>query len=65
MVGYWVTHSGWPFKASENILVNRVLLSPIRENIKYPKGLPSITWSFSVLFLGVQGFGLGVSGLGL
>ena len=33
--------SGWPFKASEKILVNRVLLSPIRENIEYPKGLPS------------------------
>ena len=33
--------TGWPFKASEKLLVNRVLLSPIREDIKYPKGLPS------------------------
>ena len=32
--------SGWPFKASGKKLVNRVLLSPIRENIKYPRGLP-------------------------
>ena len=31
--------NGWPFKASQN-LVNRVLgLSPVRENLKYPKGI--------------------------
>ena len=39
MLRYFV-NTGWRFKASEKILVNRVLLSPIRENIKYPKGLP-------------------------
>ena len=44
--------TGWPFKASERILVNRVLW----EDIKYPKGLPSFR---------VQGWGLGPQGLGM
>ena len=34
--------AGWRFKATEKILVNRVLLGPIRGNIKYPKGLSSL-----------------------
>ena len=32
---------GGAFKAFENFLVNKILLSPIRENIKCPKALPS------------------------
>ena len=30
---------GWPFKASEKYSQIGFLLSPIRENIQYPKGL--------------------------
>ena len=33
-----------PLKPLKKILPNRVLLSPRRENIKYPKGLSSFLW---------------------
>ena len=31
---------GWAFKAFGKLLLNKILLSPIREDIKCPKALP-------------------------
>ena len=41
-------------------LVNKILLSPIRENIKCPKALPRFRVQLRVLGFGVLGLGLGV-----
>ena len=33
---------GWPVNSSEKMLVHWILLSPTKENINYPKGLPTV-----------------------
>ena len=45
--------SRWAFKAFKKILVNKILLSPMRENIKCPKALPR----FRLRCFGASGFG--------